>query len=49
MTVKEFSKHYEEYIEGFVLYGKTMDLNFKQYMFMKGLSEEEFDKLNKLK
>ena len=43
MTIEEFQAHYDEYVKNFVLNAKT--LNFKEYMFMKGLSEEEFDKL----
>ena len=45
MTIEEFQAHYDEYVKNFVLNVKTFDLNFKEYMFMKGLSEEEFDKL----
>ncbi len=45
MTLKEFKKHHETYTKKFMLYGKTFDLNFKMYMIMQGLSEEEFDKL----
>ena len=49
MTIKEFNEHYDVYVKEFMLYGKTMDLNFKEYMFMKGLSEVEFNKLIKEK
>ena len=45
MTIEEFKKHYDEYVKNFVLYAKTHDLNFKEYMFMKGLPEKEFNKL----
>ena len=45
MTIEEFRAHYDEYTKNFLLYGKTFDLNFKEYMLMKGLPEEEFDKL----
>ena len=45
MTIEEFRAHYDEYVKNFVLNAKTFDLNFKEYMFMKGLPEEEFDKL----
>ena len=45
MTLEEFTTHYDGYAKNFVLYAKTFDLNFKEYMFMKGLSEDEFEKL----
>ena len=45
MTIEEFRAHYDEYVKNFALNAKTFDLNFKEYMFMKGLPEEEFDKL----
>jgi hypothetical protein len=45
MTVKEFRAHYDEYVKNFILNAKVFDLNFKEYMFMKGLPEKEFDKL----
>ena len=45
MTIKEFRKYYDEYTKYLLLYGKTFDLNFKEYMVMKGLSEDEFEKL----
>ena len=44
-TIEEFRAHYDEYVKNFVLNAKTFDLNFKEYMLMKGLPEEEFDKL----
>ena len=47
MTLEEFKSYYKEYVKNFALYGKTYDLNFKQYMFMKGLPEERFNKLIK--
>ena len=47
MTLEEFKAYYKEYVKNFSLYGKTYDLNFKQYMFMKGLPEERFNKLIK--
>ena len=45
MTIEKFRAHYDEYTKNFLLYGKTFDLNFKEYMVMKGLSEDEFEKL----
>ena len=45
MTTEELKKHLETYTKEFVLYGSTLDLNFKEYMVMKGLPEEEFNKL----
>ena len=45
VTTEELKKHLETYTKEFVLYGSTLDLNFKEYMVMKGLSEDEFEKL----
>ena len=41
MTIKEFQAHYDEYVKNFILNAKTFDLNFKEYMLMKGLPEED--------
>ena len=45
MTIEEFRVHYDEYAKNFIMNAKVLDLNFKEYMFMKGLPEKEFDKL----
>lgn len=47
MTVEKFNEHYMEYVRNFKSKYNCLDLNFKESMFMKGLSEDEFDVLIK--
>ena len=46
MTVKQFQRHYNEFIENYSYY-KSLDLNFDTVMYMRGLSKETFNILIK--
>ena len=45
MTQEEFNKHYKEFIENYSTKYRTMDLDFKMAMFMRGVSTEEFNRM----
>ena len=46
MDLNEFIIHKTRWLNGLSQHMKLGDINFKTYMRMKGLSEEEFDVLN---
>ena len=47
MTLEEFVIYKTRWLNGFSQHMKLGDIDFKTYMRMKGMSEEEFDILNK--
>lgn len=46
LTRKEFEEYREIYVKEFYDYWKLLDIDFETYMIMKGLSKQEYDKLN---
>lgn len=46
MTLDEFVIHKTRWLNGFSNHMKLGDIDFKTYMRMKGMSEEEFNVLN---
>ena len=46
MTLEEFVMHKTRWLNGWSQHMKLGNVNFKTYMRMKGMSEEEFDILN---
>lgn len=46
LTKKEFEEYREIYVKEFYDYWKLLDIDFETYMIMKGLSKQEYDKLN---
>ena len=46
LTRKEFEEYREIYVKEFYDYWKLLDIDFETYMTMKGLSKQEYDKLN---
>lgn len=46
MTLEEFVMHKTRWLNGWSQHMKLGNVNFKTYMRMKGMSEEEFDVLN---
>ena len=47
MTLDEFIIHKTRWLNGFSNHMKLGDINFKTYMRMKGMTEVEFNVLNK--
>lgn len=46
LTRKEFEEYREIYVKEFYDYWKLLDIDFETYMIMRGLSKQEYDKLN---
>ncbi len=46
MELKEFVMHKNRWLNGWNKHMKLGDVNFKTYMRMKGMSEEEFARLD---
>ena len=46
MTLKEFVMHKTRWLNGWSEHMKLGNIDFKTYMRMRGMSEEEFDVLN---
>ena len=44
-TQTEFNEHHKEFIENYSTKYRTMDLDFKMAMFMRGVSTEEFNRM----
>lgn len=46
MDKQTFEEYREIYVKEFYDYWKLLDIDFETYMIMRGLSKQEYDKLN---
>lgn len=49
MSNKEFKEHFGHWKDNWYIKYRLLDINFETYMYMQGLSKEEYNKLNNSK
>ena len=46
LTKEEFEEYHEIYVKEFYDHWRLLDIDFETYMIMRGLSKQEYNKLN---